>query len=107
MESIRHFACLKTGMRGTRVKTAVLIVAALTAMGCQTESQREAERRREEQDRGSAAFRAGEVAHRAADEAARLAAAAGRKLDEGARKAHEGWREESRRREDREDRSRP
>lgn len=74
----------------------IALLFALFFSGCHTESQRQAERRREEQDRNSAAFKAGEAAHRAADEAARIAAAAGRKLDEGARKAREGWNQDSR-----------
>jgi len=87
-----------------RILLCTLTVAAVISTGCQSQSQREAERRREEQDRSSAAFRAGEAAHKIAKEAERAAAAAGRKLDDSARKAREGWKEQERK--DREERSR-
>ncbi len=82
------------------MKWTLPLVLLLIASACQTDSQREAERHREEQVRNSAAFKAGEAAHRIANEAERATAAAARKLDESARKAHEGWKEQSR--EDRE-----
>ena len=87
-----------------KILLGTLTVVAVISTGCQSQSQREAERRREEQDRSSAAFRAGEAAHKIAKEAERAAAAAGRKLDDSARKAREGWKEQERK--DREERSR-
>jgi hypothetical protein len=82
------------------MRPALVFAAFLMCSACQTESQREAQRRREEADRNSAAFKAGEAAHRIANEAGKVAAAAGRKLDEG---AHEGWQEQSRRDRERKD----
>jgi hypothetical protein len=73
-----------------------LILVGGLLCACQTESQREAERRRVEQDRNSAAFKAGQAAHQIAKEAAKVGAAAARKLDESARKAREGWKEQAR-----------
>ncbi|MDP9169374.1 MAG: hypothetical protein M3N54_02040 [Acidobacteriota bacterium] len=72
------------------------VALAILSAGCQSESQREAERRRADQDRGSAAFKVGQAAHTIARKAETVAATAGRKLDESARKAHEGWKEQSR-----------
>ena len=74
------------------ISISCLTVTLLAVGGCDTASRREAERRREEQDRNSPAFRAGAAAHEIAKEADRAAAAAARKLDESARKAREGWR---------------
>ena len=75
----------------------MLIVVTVLSCACQSEGEREAERRRLEQDRNAAAFKAGQVAHEIAREAARVGAAAARKLDESARKAREGWKAEERR----------
>jgi hypothetical protein len=69
-----------------------LFITITVATGCDTGSRRDAERRREEQDRNSAAFRAGQAAHEVAREADKAAAEAARKLDESAREAREGWR---------------
>jgi hypothetical protein len=61
------------------------------------EAQREAEYRRQQNDRNSAAFRAGEAARELTRKAEHAAAVAGRELNESARKAREGWKEQSRR----------
>jgi HPt (histidine-containing phosphotransfer) domain-containing protein len=82
-------------MRTNSASIALLIMAGLFC-ACQSSGQREAERRREEQDRNSAAFKAGEAAHKIANEAEKLGADAGRKLDESAHKAREGWKAEKR-----------
>jgi hypothetical protein len=79
-----------------RSPAAILIVILCAAgSGCQSErareAQREAEQRRVQTDRNSAAFKAGQAAHEIARKAEQAAAAAGRKLDESARKAREGW----------------
>jgi hypothetical protein len=78
--------------RGCRKLWIVAVLAAcFTSGSCQSEQEREAQRRREERDRNSAAFKAGEAAHEVARKAEAAAAAAGRKLDEDARQASEGW----------------
>jgi hypothetical protein len=63
-------------------------------------SNRDAQREREERDRSSAAFKAGEAAHEIAKHAEKTAAAAERELKESARKASEGWKQKEK--EDRE-----
>jgi len=73
-----------------------LITLALFTCACRTEGERQAERRREEQDRNSAAFKAGEAAHQVAREAEKAGAAAARELDESAKKAREGWKAQDR-----------
>src|SRR3954470_6334467 len=82
-----EFACENMGMRANPSALLILLLAAFVSGACQTEHQRQAERRREEQDRNSAAFKAGQAAHKIASEAAKAGAAAARKLDESARKA--------------------
>ena len=77
-----------------RVVSAFLGIG-LALTGCQSAQQREAERRREVEDRNSPAYKAGEAAHKIAREAENAASAAGRKLQESARKAREGWKEQS------------
>jgi hypothetical protein len=74
-----------------RCQAGLLIIMTLSACSHPSEQHRRAEREREEQDRGSAAFKAGEAAHEIAKQAEKTAAAAERKLEEGARKASEGW----------------
>jgi hypothetical protein len=61
------------------------------------EAQREAEYRREQTDRNSAAYRAGEAAHELTRKAEHAATVAGRKLDESARKARKGWSDQAQR----------
>jgi hypothetical protein len=61
------------------------------------EAQREAEYRREQADRNSAAYRAGEAARELTRKAEHAATVAGRKLDESARKAREGWNDQTKR----------
>ena len=78
------------------VLSATLLLALLSSWGCQSESQRDADRRRAEQDINSAAYKAGEAAHKLAREAEKSGAEAARKIDESARKAREGWKEEER-----------
>jgi hypothetical protein len=84
--------------------TSLLILAAwlgLATTACTSardrEAQREAEYRREQTDRNSAAYRAGQAAHELAEKAGHAAAVAGRKLDESARKAREGWKDQAQR----------
>lgn len=60
---------------------AALTVLALTTAACQSQSDRDAQHRRESVDKGSVAYKAGEAA---------------RKAEEAGRKAREGWKEESR-----------
>lgn len=78
-----------------------LIGLILTSTACTSqrdgEARREAERRKEQADQNSAAFRAGQAAHELARKAGHAAAVAGRELDESARKAREGWSEQARR----------
>jgi hypothetical protein len=81
-----------------------VLAACFLVAGCKSEQQREAERRRMEQDRNSAAFKAGQKAHQIAKGAEKAAAAAGRKLEESARKAREGWKEQERQERERRDR---
>jgi hypothetical protein len=83
-------------MRANPAALVLLIVVAVLSNACQSEGEREAERRRLEQDRNSAAFKAGQAAHEIAKEAAKAGAAAARKLDESARKAREGWKAQER-----------
>jgi hypothetical protein len=80
------------------VATAGLSLATIACTSARDrEAQREAEYRREQNDRNSAAFRAGEAARELTRKAEHAAAVAGRQLDESARKAREGWKEQSRR----------
>jgi|HubBroStandDraft_6_1064221.scaffolds.fasta_scaffold1375070_1 hypothetical protein len=86
--------------RLTRFRAELLILVTLSACSHPSEQQRRAERERDDRDRSSAAFKAGEAAHEIAKQAERTAAAAERKLEESARKASEGWSQKER--EDRE-----
>lgn len=72
-----------------------MIAAALVTGACQSQQQRQAERRRVEQDRDSAAFKAGQAAHKVATATGKVAAAAGRRIGEGVKKAHEGWKDQA------------
>jgi hypothetical protein len=83
-------------MQVNPVTVAALILVAIIPAACQNQREREAESRREEQDRSSAAFKAGQAAHKFAKEAEKVGAAAARKLDESARKAREGWKAQER-----------
>ncbi len=65
-------------------------------LNCAREDPRSAEAaRRQEEDRRSAAFKAGQVAHELAKDSGKIAAAAGRKIEKSAREAGEGWKEQS------------
>src|SRR4051812_38382761 len=81
-------------MRATSALIVWLLIA-IWSVSCQTQSQRDAERLRQERDRNSAAFKAGQAAHKIANEAEKLGAEASRKLGESARKAREGWKAQS------------
>ena len=83
-------------MRANWLALVALTTLALITGGCQSEQQRESERRRVEQDSNSAAFKAGQAAHKIATEAEQAAEVARRKLTEGVRKAREGWKDEER-----------
>lgn len=83
-------------MQISRSITGLFLVASFFSVACQSESSREAERRREEQDRNSAAYKMGQAAHEVARGAAKVAGEAARKLDEDAAKAREGWKEQER-----------
>jgi hypothetical protein len=84
------------------------LAVCLALGGCKSEEQRRAEReaqyRREQADRGSPAYKAGQAAHELARKAEHAAAVAGRELNESARKAREGWKDQAQR--DREERER-
>lgn len=75
---------------------AALTVLALTTAACQSQSDRDAQHRRESVDKGSVAYKAGEAAHKVARQAEHAASIAARKAEEAGRKAREGWKEESR-----------
>ena len=80
------------------VTAAVLSFATVACTSARDrEAQREAGYRREQNDRNSAAFRAGQAARELTRKAEHAAAVAGRQLDDSARKAREGWKEQSRR----------
>jgi hypothetical protein len=83
-----------------RCVSGLLIILTLAACSHRSESERNAQRERDERDRNSAAFKAGEAAHEIAERAAKTAAAAERELKESARKASEGWKQKEK--EDRE-----
>lgn len=83
-------------MRANLLALVALTTLALITGGCQSEQQRESERRHVQPDSNSAAFKAGQAAHKIATEAERVAEEAGRKLNESARKAREGWKDEER-----------
>jgi hypothetical protein len=83
-----------------RCLVSLLVIVSLSACSYRSDRERTAQREREESDRNSAAFKAGEVAHEIAKHAENTAAAAGRKLEESARKASEGWKQKEK--EDRE-----
>ncbi len=83
-----------------RFAVALLILLTLSACFRPSEGERAVQREREERDRNSAAFKAGEVAHEIAKHAEKAAAIAERKLEESARKAGEGWKQKEK--EDRE-----
>lgn len=83
--------------------SAILVAITCSALmcgGCRPGPHRVAEEHREQPDKTSPAYKAGEAAHDITKGMERAAKAAGRKLDEGARKAREGWKEKER--EDRE-----
>jgi uncharacterized lipoprotein NlpE involved in copper resistance len=65
----------------------------LTLLGCGRRQQDRDASQRNEQDRKSAAFKAGEIGHELSKEAGKAAAAAGRELRKDAHEAHEGWKQ--------------
>src|ERR1700723_2144927 len=63
-----------------RFLLSLVLMTALLSIGCGTQAERDADRRRAEQDAQSAAYKAGEAAHRIAREAEKEGAVAAREV---------------------------
>jgi hypothetical protein len=74
----------------------VAISCTLSLGACGRVHENSESRKKEERDRNSASFKAGEIAHGLSKEVGKAANAAGREIGKDAREAHDGWKQAQR-----------
>jgi hypothetical protein len=74
----------------------VMISCTLSLAACGRSHSNSEARKKEERDRNSASFKAGEIAHGLSKEVGKAAKAASREIGKDAREAHDGWKQAQR-----------